>query len=155
MKNKNTSLLDVQQMQVLSFDQDHDANRVIIVGSSDIAEQIREGLKDIKITVEATPQVVPAAQQVQAPHEPLVIKVPYQTIIKEIEIHEIEKPIIIEKTQIVEVEKTIVVPQQEVITVEKHHIVKEQQQIPKAFMYIMMAQTFIAFLSLLASLTHK
>lgn len=119
MKNNNLTLLDPNQIQQLQYDQDHDAQRVIIVGdngSRQIADTIKESLKDIKIEI-------PEQKQ----QESLIISVP--TIVKEIEIREVEKTILIPDYKVFEVEKTIVIPQIKIVEIEKPIIVPEYRTI--------------------------
>lgn len=147
MKNPKYSLLDSGQMASYTFDEENDAQRVVVVGGSDIASSIKEALKDIKVTVEA--QTQPQVTNINQGLDPLVIKIPYQTVVKEIEIKEIEKPIIIEKTKIVEIEKPVIVTKTEVITVEKQIIVTQQEAFPKIIAYILAVQAVIELISLL------
>lgn len=78
-KNEKLTLLDNPQILRHTFDEENDAQRVVIVGGSDIAKEIREGLKNIKI--EVTPNW-PKANFI----------VPEPKIIQHTEFREIEKP---------------------------------------------------------------
>lgn len=144
MKNQNLSLLDANQMTSRTFDESHDAQRVLVVGS-DIAESIKDALKDIKIEANSTPMSLPV-QQI----DPLVIKIPYQTVIKETEIVTVNIPTIVTEYKTIEIEKPIVVTEYK--TIEKQIVVKEYQEFPKSLIYMFAAQIFI---SLLALILHK
>ncbi len=154
MKNTNLSLLDVAQMSMRVFDESHDAQRVILVGGDDISQSIvtavKDSLKDLKVTVDQAPQHSPIAEFNNT--EPLIIKIPYQTVVKEVEIKEIEKPVFIEKFSIVEVEKPVIITKTEVITVEKQIIVTQYKDIPQIVYWLFGAQLII---SLITAIFHK
>lgn len=149
MKNSNLSLLDREQAAMRMFDEKHDAQRVILV-DGDIAETIKESLKDLKIEIKATqdqatmlPSLIPQVQVIEIP-----------TIIKEIEVREIEKQILIPEYKLIEIEKPIIVKEIQIIEVEKaivHTEVKtiEVPVVPKALLWLFGIQVLISLLTLL------
>jgi hypothetical protein len=139
MKNKNRSNLDHNQVVMHMFDSEHDAQRVIIVGgdSAQIAESIKESLKDLKVEI-SQDKVVEAIQNIKMPDYTTAAVMPQQaevrierievpTIIQHTEYKtiEIEKPIYITETKTVEI--PVVVPEVKIIEVEKQVIVVEQK----------------------------
>lgn len=128
MKNANLTSLDTDQINKRKFDEELDADRVILVGqdlmidSDKIAQAVKDGLSSIefKSVQESQPNVVNSApiqiikENVFIP-EVKIVEVP--VIIKEIEYREIEKPIYIEK--VVTVEKPIVIKEVEIREIEK------------------------------------
>jgi|SRR5271165_5556809 len=152
-KNENLSLLDIHQMSHLMFDEKNDAQRVILVGGDgkQIADSIKESLKDLKIDVNIPEIKQQEIQQV----EPLVLKIPYQTVVKELEIKEIEKIVFVPEVKIVEIEKPIIVTEVKIIEVEKTVIVKELEHLPNILIWLLGVQTFISFVSLVLTIIHK
>lgn len=118
MKNERLTQLDTDQINKRKFDEELDADRVILVGqdlvidSDKIAQAVREGLSSIefKSVQESQPQVVNQAP-IQTIKEnvfiPQIQQIEVPVIIKEIEYREIEKPIYIEK--VVTVEKPVII----------------------------------------------
>lgn len=153
MKNQNLSLLDANQMSSLMFDEKHDAQRVVIVGDNmaeSIANAVTEGIKNIKIDV-APP--APFVQPIVTPQlDPLVIKIPYQTVIKETEVVTINVPTIVTEYKIIEVEKPIMITNTEVVTVEKQIVVTQYKDIPQVLYWLFGAQLLI---NLLTAILHK
>ncbi len=144
MKNRNLSLLDREQIAIRLFDGEQDAQRVILVGS-DIAESIKESLKDLKIEVKSQPQIL-------AQPEIKTIEIP--TIIKEVEIKEIEKVIVVPEYRLIEIEKPVIIKEVQVIEVEKAIIQTEVKTvevsvIPKAFLWLFVVQIFINLVTLI------
>lgn len=130
MKNNNLTQLDTDQIIKKKFDESHDAERVILVGgeklelfidSDKIANAVKEGLGTFtfpadRIGGEIQIINVPTKENVFIPQlEIKEIQVP--VIIKEIEYREIEKPIYIEK--IITVEKPVVIKEIEFKEIEK------------------------------------
>lgn len=143
MKNRNLSLLDKEQIAVRIFDDEQDAQRVILVGS-DIAETIKEGLKDFKIEVVQQDKTTFPEYKIQT------IEIP--TIVKEIEIKEIEKQVIV--TEYKFIEKPIIVKEIQIIEVEKAVVNTEIKTIkvpvlPKAFLWLFGIQVLISLITLL------
>ncbi len=116
MKNKHLTSLDVNQIIKHQYEEDIDAQRVVIVGqdmsalTESIKDAVKDGLKNINFDL-----VIPKQEQ------PLVIET--EVIVKEMQIVEVEKYITI--PQIVEVEKSIVIFEPKIIETEV--IVKEPQ----------------------------
>lgn len=141
MKNIKLSQLDTNQIIQRKFDEENDAERVVLVGenltidSDKIVNAIKEGIKDIRIQApeinfpeQKNPELIekhifiPKIEMVEVP-----------VILKEIEYREIERPIYIEKiitiekpifiTEIKEIEKQIIVKEIEIreIKVERHY----------------------------------
>lgn len=140
MKNDKISLLDKEQIAVRIFDESNDAQRVILVGSDGrsiaegISSSVKDALKDIKIEVKE-PTITTQQLPTQAASNPLVIKIPYQTIIKETEIVSIDKPIIIPEIKFIEIEKPIIVTEIKIIEVPV--IVKELKPFPKTIIWLL------------------
>jgi hypothetical protein len=152
MKNTNLSLLDSEQMTRQEHDITYDAKRVVIVGDTgkQIAESIKDGLKDLKIDL---PKEERQEKIVYIP-EPKIIEVP--VIVKEIDIREIEKPIIITEVKIVEIEKPIIVPEIKVVEIEKQVIVKEFIDLPLFIKYTLIAQAIATVvMALISIIVHK
>lgn len=124
-KNENLTLLDNPQIMRHTFDEEHDAQRVIVVGS-DIAKAVKEGLKDLKIEVK--PEWPKGGFLMNARDFPVVPP----KITKEIEFKEIEKIVYIEKP-IIQTEFRII----------------EVPIIPKAFLYLFGVQILISLITLL------
>lgn len=141
MKNTNISLLDVAQIQVQTFDSVHDAQRVILVGSDgqQIANAVKDALMNLKVEVNA---LTPAPLSSPIPQiDPLVIKIPYQTVVKETEFVTIEKPIIVYEYKTIEIEKPIIIREIEIREIEKQVIVKEYEHKPTLLTGLLMIQT--------------
>lgn len=157
MKNQNVSLLDSDQMARAEHDCKSDAKRVIIVGSSDIAESIKAGLKDIKIDVQPMQAPTSQAQIITIPSAPeiKVIEVPTTVVIKEIEYREIEKPVFITEVKMVEIEKPIFIKEFEIKEIEKQVIIREYQAMPSSIKYLLLAQTIALFIISLTILLKK
>lgn len=90
-KNEKLTLLDNPQILRHMFDEENDAQRVIVVGS-DIAKAVKEGLKDLKI--EVNPEWSKEWNKIIPYVQPVTLE---PKIIKEIEFKEIEKVVYIEK----------------------------------------------------------
>lgn len=152
MKNENQSLLDPIQMQKHVFDASNDANRVIIV-NSDFALAIKDSLKDLKVEVTASQSQQDV--QIKEIQVPVIIKeieikeVP--VIVKETEFREIEKPFTIRELQIVEVEKPVIVKEIQIIEIEKPILIKEKQSPDLVLRILLVLQT----LALVAIALHK
>jgi len=148
MQNKNLSLLDTDQMSKRTFDQEHDAQRVILVGSDgqQIADSIKDALKDIKIEVPQAP-VAPAQSITQVVPSFDVIKIPYQTVVKEIEIKEIEKQVFVPEYRIIEIEKQVIVPEYRSIEIP----IKTEQKESKLLHILLVVQTLA---SIILSIMH-
>ncbi len=128
MKNQNLTLLDRDQVTILEHDQANDAKRVIIVGGdgAQIAESIKESLKDIKVDFKLdeekirgllnefkpAPAVLPEHTIVPVEHTKIE-KIEVPVIIKETEFQVIEKPIVVKEVElkIIEIEKPVFIYQ--------------------------------------------
>lgn len=134
MKNINLTQLDPNQILQAIFQEDKDAQRVVLVGgeklditvdSNKIAEAIRDGLKNITVPsynerLPSFTNAIPIEKNIFIPQiEIKTIEIP--TIIKEIEYREIEKPIYIDR--FVTVDKPIIIKETEFryIEVEKKY----------------------------------
>lgn len=122
--NKITQL-DSDQIVKYSFDEEHKANRVILVNglsidsdkiSNSIANSLNESLKKVNFNSNA---------KSNHPVEIKTIEVPI--IVKEYEVIQIEKPVVVFETKIVEIERPIIIEQPKIIEIEKQIVVKEQQ----------------------------
>jgi hypothetical protein len=117
-KNSNLSQLDTDQIVKRKFDEDHDADRVILVGqelsidSNKIAQAIQEGMSKYQFTLEQTPIM---QQQIQTIKE--------NVFIPQIEIREIEKQVFIPLIEYRTIEVPVVT--EKIITIEKPIIIKE------------------------------
>lgn len=136
MKNTKLSSLDLNQMQIRTFDEDQDATRVVLVGqqfeidSKLMANAFREGLKDVKINVEQSKTDVPKTLV-----ETRIEKIEVPQIIREVQIERIEIPVV--TTRIERVDVPIIIPRiefvdrpvivKEIEIVEKPVIIKEYQ----------------------------
>ena len=143
-KNISYTSLDPGQLPTYTFDEENDAQRVILVGGEGLSIKAEIPQQEIK-----------------------VIEVPTQVIVKEIEIKEIEKPVIIKETQIVRIEVPVIVKEIEIKEIEKQVIVKEieikeilsgsnaiqmiESKLPKGLMGLMIVQT----ISILGLLIHN
>lgn len=132
MNNPKLSLLDREQIAIRIFDEDVDAQRVIIVGGdgNQIAASIKEGLKDLKFE---TPQTT-----IQIIEIPKIIT-EYKEIEKLLPIVEykiIEKPIFIKEMQIVEIPMVI----KELQIIEVPIIV---EKFPQALKWLFLVQVFM------------
>ena len=130
MKNNNLTQLDTDQIIKKKFDESYDAERVILVGgeklelsidSDKIVNAVREGLSGISLPINQSSGEfkiinVPTKENVFIPQlEIKEIQVP--VIIKEIEYREIEKPIYIEK--VITIEKPVIIREIEFKEIEK------------------------------------
>lgn len=123
MKNNKVSLLDRDQITSRLYDEENDAQRVILVGSdmSGLADTIKSSLEaslsNMKVDL-ATP-AAPAQREIQ------IVEIP--VVVKEIEIREIEKPIVVEKPQVITVERPVITTKTEIVQVEKPVVVTEHK----------------------------
>jgi hypothetical protein len=148
--NENLSLLDNDQIIKREHDQASDAKRVVIVNSdysAQIAESIKESLKDIKIDVTTTNVAQP--QQAQS-SSVQIIEIP--VIVKEIEIKEVEKIVVVENTKTVEI--PVIVIQEKIVEIEKPIFIYKEtkhEKDSKFTHYLLIAQTFV---SIVLSIMH-
>lgn len=107
-RNPNYSNLDVQQMQAYAFDEANDAQRVVLVGGEGMTFNFDK--IDMKM--------------------PEILK--ETCIVKELEIKEIEKPIIIIQEKIEKIEVPVIVKEVQVVEIEKviEKIVYKEINIP-------------------------
>lgn len=130
-KNSNLSQLDTNQIVQKMFDQELDAQRVSIIGGADIkididpsqiTDAIKEGLKNIVIPPQKTPEIVPFMTEKEVEKHvfiPQIERIEVPVIIKEVEYKTVEVPVIIEK--IVTVEKPIIIKE-----IEFKEVIKER-----------------------------
>lgn len=123
MRNTELSTLDISQIQRRTYEESKDATRVYLVGGGinidpeDVRNALQEGIKEIRLP---TPElVVPEQKQVEIKE----IQVP--VIVKEIEIKEVEKPVFIKETEYKHIELPVIVKETVVETVQVPVIVKE------------------------------
>lgn len=118
MKIKQLSSLDVNQIIKHQYEEDMNAQRVVIVGqdmsslAESIKESVKEGLKNINFDLSFPKQ-----------EQPLVIET--EVIVKEPQIIEVEKVITIYETKIVEIEKIVIVKEPQIVEIEKPMIIIE------------------------------
>jgi hypothetical protein len=159
MKNDNVSLLDNDQMARREHDPAHDAKRVVIVGADgtsigqEIASSIKESLKDIKLDA---PQIIqspmPQAQTQQI--DPLVIKIPYQTVIKETEIVTIEKPIYVTEIKLVEVPTIVIQKEVQLVEIPAQQIASKPTE-SKLMHWLLILQTGASIILSVMHFLHK
>lgn len=123
MRNHSITSLDQPLLDRMTFDHENDAWRVSLVSgasievkadASEIAAQIKEGLKDIKLELPETKSIeVPVIVK-----ETVIERVEVPVIVKELEIREIEKFVYITKIEIQQIEKQVVITNTEYKTVE-------------------------------------
>lgn len=118
MKLKQLSSLDVNQIIKHQYEEEMNAQRVVIVGQdmSSIAdsmkEAVKEGLKNINFELAFPKQ-----------EQPLVIET--EVIVKEPQIVEVEKIVTVYETKIVEIEKIVIVKEPQIVEIEKPMIIIE------------------------------
>lgn len=155
MKNPNVSDLDHRHAQNRMFDQDNDAQRVVIVGGGlSLDGQINASSNQIQ-TVEV-PTIVKEIQVIEIPviqKEVQIVEVEKQVIVKEFE--RIEVPLVVETVRMIEIEKPVVITETKVIEVEKLVVVKEPTALPEWVKYVLYAQTLALFLNVIVSLLRK
>lgn len=105
--------LDAKEIPRYTYDEDNNANRVVLVGDFDVAGAIKESLKDLKIEVpvaeaqvmprEYVEKVVPGpVQRIEVPfpvRETVIERVEVPVIVKEVE--KIEVPVITQELEII------------------------------------------------------
>lgn len=137
MKNNNLTLLDNDQLIRAEHDQDHDAKRVIIVGgdAAQIAQSVKEGLKDLKMDFTLSDEQIAALRPAPAPVVSMQPEIQFRTIevpviVKEIEYRTIEVPVTIKETEIkvIEIEKQVIVKEIEIREIEKHIFIYKSSQ---------------------------
>lgn len=155
MKNLKLTQLDTNQITQRKFDEENDAERVVVVGqnlsvdSDKIARAIKESLKEIKITTPDWPinnSFMPIEIEKHT-FIPKIETIEVPIILKEIEYREIEKPIYIEK--IVTVEKPIIIKE-----IEFREIVRERHY-PLVLKIAAVAQVFLMLGILLINLFKR
>jgi len=129
-KNSNLTQLDTNQIVQKMFDDKLDAQRVSIIGGTDIkinidpsqiTDAIKEGLKGVTFQ-QKTPDIVPFLTEKEVEKHifiPQIERIEVPTIIKEIEYRTIEIPVITER--IVTIEKPVIIKE-----VEFREIIKER-----------------------------
>jgi len=108
MKNNNITQLDFNQYDRRTFDENHDARRVVLVGATDLkveAKEINIDTKELANDIkESMKEVVDKLNNKEK--EIVIEKIEVPTIIKETEIKTIEIPKIVTEIQYKEVEVT-------------------------------------------------
>lgn len=126
MKNLKLSQLDVNQIKTRTFDEENDAERVVLIGQNlsldtdKLVNAIKEGIQNIKIV---TPIVTPEIKQL----EPIEKHI----FIPQLEIKTIEIPIIVKEIEYREIEKQVIIPRIEYITIEKPVYIETIKEIEK------------------------
>lgn len=128
-KNENITQLDHKQYTARTFDGDNDAQRVVIVGGEGITIKADVKMPEHNVQIVDIPVIVKQLE-VKEIEKPIIIK---ETVFEKIEI-----PVISEKIKIVEIEKPIIhtVFQK----VEVPVIVKEREPLHKGIKYLLIAQ---------------
>jgi hypothetical protein len=129
--------LDSKEIPRYTYDEDKNAQRVVLVGDFGIAESIKESLKDLKIDL-PTPQIhdthrAPEIVEKYIPGPVQTIEVPVivretqfkdvPVIIKETEYKEISVPTIVKETEFRDV--PVLIKETEIRTIEVPTIIKE------------------------------
>jgi hypothetical protein len=144
MKHEITNL-DVNQITRYTFDEEHQATRVVITGAElgDIqvsmdTEKMETLLGDIKSGMEAdrnkplattVPETKTVIQTIEVPvilKETEIVKIEQQVIVKEIEYREIEKPIIVMQTEIIKIEVPVIQKEVQIVEIFKNTDPKTQ-----------------------------
>ena len=158
---------DANQIIQHSHDEEHNANRVMLVNglnidAKEISSQIAMGLSDVigKINFSPTPfgssALLPSIQTIEIP----VIVKQYEMIekpiyISEVKIIEIEKPIIVETIRYIEIEKQIVVKEQLIVEIKVPEIIQQYEKIPLWVKISLIAFLGISLLTNLMLLIRK
>lgn len=130
MKNIQLTQLDTDQIHKATFEEAHDAQRVILIGGelkidpSTFTDAVKEGFKNLNIEFPKNPELEIREKPVFIPK---IERIEIPVIVKEIEYREIEKHIIVEK--IVTIETPTIIKQIEYREIEKPIIVKEIQTV--------------------------
>lgn len=139
------SQLDPGQIARNIYDEDQNAQRVVMIGDFGIGEAIKEQLKDLKVSVDMPQQR--EAKEIQVVEVEKILKelqlerIEIPVIVKEIEIREIEKQVIVDKYHTITIEKPVIVEKTNVVTVDRPIIVKEQEKFPELIKYLLILQT--------------
>ncbi len=160
MKNTKLSQQDGAQIVRAQYQEDMDAQRVVIVGqdmssvTESIKEAVKEGMSNLKLEMPKQEQplvietevIVKETQIVEVEkvitiYEPKIIEVEKQLIVREVQIVEIEKPMIIIEPRIVEIERPV-------------YIDRIKSDIPGWIKFLLMSETIIIF-GLLISYLNK
>lgn len=161
MKNTTLTQLDNSQISKRIFDEENDAQRVVIVSgqvpdvkvdidASDITNAILKGLEGFKPNSEEINRQAGVKSTIERIEVPVIIKemtierVEVPVIVKEIEYREIKIPV--EVVKIVEIEKPTIIKQQEI------HILKEDTKETK---YLRVAVGCLIVLEILTLLLSR
>jgi hypothetical protein len=126
MKNPSLSQLDVDQMNKRTFQEDVDAQRVILVGGGDIqvnvdTSKIEKAMQNAISNIKLDMKMPEMNNKIEEKHifipQIQIKEIEKPIFIKEIEIREIQVPVIIKETQFKEIEKTIIVTEYKTIEV--------------------------------------
>lgn len=155
-RNNQLSQLDVNQMQQRMYQEESDAQRVVIVGqdmssvAESIKEAVKEGLKNISIDLPKQEQPLVIEKQVIV-KEPMVIQT--ERIIEIPVIKEIEKIVIVKEYEVIEKPITIIQPQ--IVTIEKPIFMDRiKPGIPGWFSFLFLCQSVILISLLINFLTR-
>lgn len=117
--------LDSKEIPRYTYDEVNNANRVVLIGGDfGVAEAVKEGLKDLKVTVDTTTKPG-ITETVYLPGPVQKIEVP--VIVRETEYKEITVPVIQTEVRIIEVEKPIIQKELEIQRIEVPVLIKEKE----------------------------
>lgn len=150
MKNNNVSNLDISQMQRKMYDEASEAQRVTIVGASDLSslsdaiEKACDKLSNIKFPELKEPFVAPIRSLGLEP-EIRYVEVEKPVIVEKhtIEYREIEKPVIVREVVVETVEVPFIVREVEYKEIEKIVLVEKQMPIPQWVKILHVSQTLV------------
>lgn len=152
MKNNNVSNLDISQMQRKMYDEASEAQRVTIVGASDLSslsgaiEAACEKLSNIKFPELREPTVAPIMSLGLEPEIRYVDRTIEKPVIVEkhtVEYREIEKPVVVREVVVETVEVPFIVREVEYKEIEKIVLVEKQMPIPQWVKILHVSQTLV------------
>jgi hypothetical protein len=138
MKHELTQL-DNAQLPRYMYDAENQAQRVVLVGGSDI---------QINAQVQQQPQIETRIEKIEVPvivKELSVQQVNVPVIIKEVQIERIEIPVIVKEVELRVVKTDVVVTKHEVIQIEKPIFIEKSTQLPKWVFACMAIQALSSF----------
>lgn len=155
-KNSKYSTLDIGQIKTYSFDEDNDAQRVVIVGSEGLTFNFDK--VDLKMPEVQQSQVVvkeleikEIEKQVIVPFETVkIVEVP--TIVKEVQVIEVEK--VIEKIVYKEVQIPVVTKEIQILEIPKYLEKVSIQIVPTVSLWYKVAMGVMLVITLGSILIH-
>lgn len=144
---RKLSNLDPNQITTRMFDEESDAQRVVLVGDTridDITGAVKEALSNLTVNMASTPAISQAPQIIYVPQivkETEIVTVEKSIVTKEVEVVTIEKPIITTEIQVVTIEKPVIVTEIKIIEIEKQVIIKEMAAFPPYLKIAFVIQT--------------